>query len=299
MKDKYAEIIQLKKDSLQASRDESDYQDSVADQIKEIAELQAQINRLSLDDSRSAQAQKAQLEEQLAELQKQLSDDQADYAYESQVDSLDKMQEAYEDQKDKEIEALQDSISSTQKIYDMAIDYIENHWDTLYNDLVSWNYEYGSSLESELTSAWNAALDAAKQYGSYIDALNAMGGSSGNSSNGSGNSNIVGGIEDGGGYTDEDAIKAIVSQMKRNANAWHNASSSEQKKLDAENARLGAQLAQYGVTAYRDERSGVWYTSGGRRLFDVYHAGGIVGTDGNLKQKEMMAILEKGEAVLD
>lgn len=59
MKDKYAEIIQLKKDSLEASREESDYQESVAEQIKEISDLQMRINLLSLDDSRSAQAQKA------------------------------------------------------------------------------------------------------------------------------------------------------------------------------------------------------------------------------------------------
>lgn len=53
----------------------------------------------------------------MADLQKELSDYQADYAYDKQVDSLDKMQEAYEDQKDKEIEKLEESISSTEKIY--------------------------------------------------------------------------------------------------------------------------------------------------------------------------------------
>lgn len=74
LKESYAELIQLKKDSLQASREETDYQDDVADRVKEIAKLQQQINALSLDDSRDAQAQKLALEEQMAELQKELAD---------------------------------------------------------------------------------------------------------------------------------------------------------------------------------------------------------------------------------
>lgn len=112
LKTSYGELIDLKKESLQASKDETDYQDNVAEKVKEIAKLQQQINALSLDDSRDAQSQKAALEEQLAELQKELADTQADYAYNAQVDSLDKMQEAYEKQKDDEIKKLENSISS-------------------------------------------------------------------------------------------------------------------------------------------------------------------------------------------
>lgn len=40
LKESYAELIQLKKDSLEASREETDYQDDVADRVKEIAKLQ-------------------------------------------------------------------------------------------------------------------------------------------------------------------------------------------------------------------------------------------------------------------
>lgn len=73
LKDKYSEIIDLKKESLQASKDEADYQDEVADKVKEMAKLQEKINALALDDSRSSVAKRKELEEQLADAQKELS----------------------------------------------------------------------------------------------------------------------------------------------------------------------------------------------------------------------------------
>lgn len=120
LKDKYSEIIDKKKESLQLSKDEADYQDEVADKVKEMAKLQEKINALSLDDSRESIAKRKDLEEQLADLQKELASDQADHAYDKQTDNLDKMQEAYEKEKDAEIKKLQDSISSEEKLYQMA-----------------------------------------------------------------------------------------------------------------------------------------------------------------------------------
>lgn len=98
--------------------------------------------------SREAQAEKAALLEELKELQSDLADEQADRTLEAQEDALDKMEESYHEEKDKEIEILEDSISSYQKLYDMAISYIETHWDTLYNELISWNthYQYGDGV---------------------------------------------------------------------------------------------------------------------------------------------------------
>ena len=127
MKDTYAELIELKKESLETSRDEEDYQDDIADRVREIAELQAKIDALSLDDSRDAQAQRADLLEEMNELQKELADQQRDHAIEQQQESLDEMQEAYEDQKDQEIDVLEQSISSQEKLYRMAYSIGHNH----------------------------------------------------------------------------------------------------------------------------------------------------------------------------
>ena len=73
LKDKYAELIDARKEAMEVAKEEDEYEQSIADQIKEIADLQQRIDILSLDDSRDAQAQKIQLEEELAELQKELA----------------------------------------------------------------------------------------------------------------------------------------------------------------------------------------------------------------------------------
>lgn len=209
------------------------------------------------------------------------------------------MQEAYEKEKDKEIEVLENSISSTQKLYTAAIEYIKNNWDTLYDELIAWNTQMGTSINKSITESWRAASEAVKQYGGDVEAaLNQYGqGSSGSSggSSGSSNNDIVG--DSTTGPSNERIIGDIVSKMEDNAAAWHRASAAEQARLDKENDELGRSLSRYGINAYR--KGGVWYFDGGKRLFDYYHAGGIAGSSGSLKQREMIAVLEKGEAILD
>lgn len=134
--DKYREIVDLQKKSLDLEREKDKYTKDVTEKTKSIAELQVRIAMLDLDDSREAQAEKRKLQEQLAEEQSDLAETQADHAYEATSDMLDNMADAYEDEKNKEIEILQDSISSAEKIYQMAIDRINNHWSTLYDDLL-------------------------------------------------------------------------------------------------------------------------------------------------------------------
>lgn len=92
--------------------------------------------------------------------------------------------------------------------------------------------------------------------------------------------------------------------MKVNAAAWVSKEDAKSQQLVTENERLANQLAQFGVYASKKfdaqgRSDGVWYLSDGRKLFDVYHKGGIVGDYANLKDNEVMAKLEKGEVVLD
>ena len=302
MKDAYSEIIDLKKESLQASKDEADYQKSMASKMREIAKLQARIDALSLDDSREAQAEKAALLEELNELQGELADEQADKTLEAQENALDKMEESYHAEKDKEIEILEDSISSYQKLYDMAIDYIETHWDTLYGELISWNTQYGDVLNSEITTAWDNCLAAAQRYGSYVSALGSIG--SDIESSQSGGTNLpVGDTNYDSASSSEDMIHAIIKEMYANSRQHGSEDAAGQLYLNKRNLALGAQLAQYGITAVRGS-DGVWYVNrvGGELLYDkykkyIYHKGGIVG-GGDVKSNEQIAKLKENEWVL-
>jgi len=324
MKDAYSKIIELRKEALDAAKDEADYEDEVAAKVKEIAKLQERINALSLDDSRDAQAQKIKLEEEMAELQKELSDTQSDYAREAQKEALDDMQEAYEAQKDQEIAALENTISSYQKLYDMAINYIDQHWQTLYQELISWNYEYGSVLNQEITDAWAQCELAAQRYGTSVkDMLAGLRAEiasittqisnigSGPNTLGPGDdgmSGILGPSDVDTSTTDADMVRAIVARMKKLSAQWSTFNPKDTNDaLHKQAAIEAAKLDQYGVHAeYRDSDGTWWITkdrlnsSGvGKLLYSVYHTGGYVDGQAPLGRKEVPAVLEKGELVLD
>lgn len=167
----YKELVDLKKDMIKQTKEEGKYEDKVAEKVKEIAKLQAQVDKLALDSSREAAAQRAKLMEDLAEKQKDLNELQADNAYDAQMDALDKMVDDNDERVDKEIEAMENSISSEEKVFQLAVQRISNEWDTLYGDLIDWNTEAGNTLNQEITEEWNKALAAAKQYGDYLTAL--------------------------------------------------------------------------------------------------------------------------------
>ena len=299
MKDAYSEIIDLKKKSLQASKDEATQSKTMATRLRKIAKLQARIDALSLDDSREAQAEKAALLEELSELQSDLADEQADRTLEAQEDALDKMEESYRDEKDKEIEILKDSISSYQKLYDMAISYISDNWDSLYDELIGWNTEYGDVLNSDITSAWDNCLAAAQRYGDYVTALNSIGADieSSNSGGGSGGNFIIGDTEYDSSFTSEEGARAAVNRMKENSALWGTASQSKRAALERDNKRIAqTELPKYGVYATLGG-NGVWYLPDGRKLYEVYHNGGVVG-NGDIKSNEQLALLKDKEWVL-
>lgn len=293
--DKFRDIIELKKESLRLSEDEDDYEREVAKRVKEIAEKQEKINQLDRDDSREANAEKQRLAQELAELQEELADYQADYSYNAQVDALDREADAFEDTKNAEIDRVESSVQREVDVYNAAIARINAGWDALYNDLMEWNETYGDMIDGpdSITSAWRTAMEAAMEYGDVVSALEGI------------SSNIAYEEEQArNAQYAEDKVHTIIKEMYANGQAWGSANASEKSRLDKRNLALGAQLAQYGITAVRGS-DGVWYVNrvGGEHLFDkykkyTYHTGGIAGETPGLKNNEISAILEKGEAVI-
>lgn len=252
--DRYKKIIDLKKESLEATKEENDYNKEVTSKISEIAKLQSRINQLSLDDSREAQAEKKSLEEELSKLQTDLADYQADYSLDKQLDSLDDMSDAYEEEKNKEIEIARESISSTEKLYRLAVERItdawKNDWNGLFKDIIDWNYDAGSSIESEIVDRWNKATDALKTYGLTLDAIN--GKMSGSKSDDDSENVIVSASNE---HID---IKPIADKMKSNSLEWLTVSGSEQENLHSENRKLANDLQD--ITGKKiSPKDGLWY----------------------------------------
>lgn len=144
--DAYNDIIDKRKEAIESAKEEYEYEEEVADKVKEIAELQAKIDKLSLDSSREAQAQKAALMEELIEKQKDLNDTQSEHAYDAQIEELDKMAEEYEEEKNAELETLRESIGTVQDL--------------------------GTVIDTRVTNAWKNAKKAVEEYGQSVAGLN-------------------------------------------------------------------------------------------------------------------------------
>lgn len=171
--EQWNKIIEAKKEALRTAKEEESYDKKVSEYVSYIAETQAKIIQLSLDDSREAQAQKAELEKQLADYQADLADYQADHAYDAAVDALDREKEAHEAEKNAEIERLELTLSSEQKLYEAAMARLDTGWGQLYDQLIAYNTEYGNRINDDITAAWESARLAVERYGSYAAAVSA------------------------------------------------------------------------------------------------------------------------------
>lgn len=272
--DKYNEIIDKQKESLRLTKEQEEYDEDVADKLKEINKIQDQIDLLSLDDSLEAKAKRKELEEDLADLQKELADKQKDRAYDVITEALDKSAEDFSEKVDDEIEDLQDSISSTQKVYDLAIKKIrETTWDDLYKELIDWNYEFGDSLTQNVITAWNQATEAAKEYGGYLEYLEKTG------------MLITSDNIDPDSDSDRSTIVAPkleydlygkdpvdwLERMRANSKEWMTATAERRSVLDKENLDLGELLGDYLGAELQRGSNGIWYIGSpdkGKRLYD-------------------------------
>ena len=302
--------LEKEKEALDIAKKEADYQERLADSSKKIAKLKADIAKLANDDSRAARVMEAELREELAEAEKEQTDIQEEYATDKRKESIDEMIDLNDSLAEEEIKTLENTISSEQKLHDKAIDYIEKNWDTLYEDLILWNYEYGSDLEDEITSAWDNCLKAAEKYGSYTAALKGIG--SYEDGTGSGSNITLGttGGMDRGHLTNAQSAGEIVRTMLKIGSKWSpSLSETESNRIHSDVAVEAEKLKKLGIVPEFDPASGVWYiksdsnnpANAGKALIatykDVYHTGGIAG-GGTLRENEMIALLEKGEPII-
>lgn len=189
-----------------------------------------------------------------------------------------------------------DTISSEEKLYRAAIQRIDQGWGSLYDDLMNWSLQYGNVTQNEITSAWAAASQAVQQYGSYLEAVAQT--QSRLASFDAGSFNVVGTTTGSTTTNTQSTVKGLVSQMKANSAAWFD-ENADKKGLERSNEQLAAEIsALLGRDVVKD--NGTWYldSKGGRKLYSVYHGGGVAGNTPELWQDELFAKLKKGEMVL-
>ena len=160
----YQKIIDLRKELIESAKDEYDYEADVAEKVKEIADLQSRIDQLALDDSRSAQAERASLMQELAEKQKDLADTQGDHATDAQIEALDKMAEDYEQQRADEIELMRNTVTQSDEI-----------WNAFYDTILGKTVTVGESVDEHIANAWIRAAQAVNDYSAAMSGINAGG----------------------------------------------------------------------------------------------------------------------------
>jgi hypothetical protein len=283
---------------LKLTEQETDYNKTLRDKLKEIAKIEEQLNLLELDDSREATAKKKELAEELADLQEELADYQSDYSTEAAQDALDKQADAFSDAKEEEEKEAKKTIESTEKVYQLAIARMKEDGDSLYQELIDYNYEYGSKLESVVTSAWDSCKDALKEYQYDYEAMvKAI-----STEYVTPNTEFTDMSTVESGSTSYSKVADYVQQMKDNSAEWKTRFAAGESKaslsyLNTANQTLAAQIGQIlGVTPLYNSDTGEWYLNG-QKLYSIYHDGGVVGTD--MKGDELMARLQKNEWVLN
>lgn len=160
----YQKIIDLRKELIESAKDEYDYEADIAEKVKEIADLQSRIDQLALDDSRSAQAERASLMQELAEKQQELADTQGDHATDSQLDALDKMAEDYEQQRADEIEIMRNTVTESEEL-----------WDAFYQTILGNTAIVGASVDEHIANAWIRAAQAVNDYSAAMSGISSGG----------------------------------------------------------------------------------------------------------------------------
>lgn len=262
-KDAISDIVEKQKESLKITKEQNDHEASLAEKLKKIARLRDEIDILSLDNSREAQAEKIAKQEEYDELIKEYADEQAEYSITIQTETLEKTEDALLESKDKEIQAAENTLNSTEKLYQEAIKRIETDWDTLYEDLLKWNYEYGSTLEKDLVNAWDSAAEAVQRYGSFVAALEGVQSHTNLGSSYIGNAGVTTGSE----MTDE--MSAIYNRMKQNSFDWFlSGDKSKQADLSSENKSLAKEWEALTGQALTSKDFS-WYTSDGSLFYSL------------------------------
>lgn len=256
-KDAMQDLIEQRKKMIELQKDNVDYEQKLSDYTKRIAEIQFKINQLSLDDSREAQAERAELIEQLRELQGEAADYMGDQWREKTEEALDDQYDVYEENIDKQKKALEESIASEEKLYQLAIARISQNFDTLYQDLINYNTAYGNQLNDTIIKIWENASKAVREYGGYVEAILALQ----DKIDGRG-TNVIGNSS-GKALTEED--RSIIAQMKANSRQWYIVETDEERNaLTQANANLASQLSQrYAL----NPTTGLWTNDYGEALY--------------------------------
>lgn len=178
----YTDKIDAQLESLRAKDEEYQFNKELEKKNKELADLQAELLAIQLDDSDYGKKKRLELEEEIAEKTEELNDFQHDHAIDLQEDALQKEKENAEDALDAKKEALEEEyqavIDNYEKQKDALEAYLDDEWNLrqeayrlinkggkeLYDSLIEYNRHYGNAVDADVKQQWDKAYTSLKKY---------------------------------------------------------------------------------------------------------------------------------------
>jgi hypothetical protein len=162
--DAYDELIEKKKEELDAEKDLYDFQKNVNGQQKNIADIKRKLAALSGDNSASARAERARLQAELAEAESELADTYYDRSINNQQTALDNERETFTEKKEDEMDAWDKYLENPEKVIKDSIGTVKDNAGTVLKTINSTASEYGLSLSKILTQPWKDGAQAIQSY---------------------------------------------------------------------------------------------------------------------------------------
>lgn len=166
--DAYDRLTQSQIDALDAAKDLHEYENSIKEKTKDIADLERQKAALANDDSLAAIAKRKQLEEQLAEAKKNLSEEEYQHSIDQQKDTLNKNYEAFEEERNKEIEALRLTLENRELLISNSLETVKANTALVGEQIALIAQEHGVIVSDAVISSWKSGENAIASYGTVL-----------------------------------------------------------------------------------------------------------------------------------
>jgi hypothetical protein len=143
---------------------------------------------------------------------------------------------------------LNNASEMTKRVNDRMQAYLSGSSSTLYQELLNWNKQYGTGMDSDIISKWEKAIGLVQQYNQTLQGISGGGGFQ---------------FENYTGNSDRDKT---LAEMRANRNAWNKKTDEKEKKrLNDKNIQLAKKIG-YSFNS----KDGNYYSDkdGSRLIFD-------------------------------
>lgn len=166
------EYIDKRKEALDKEKEYYDFQKQMSNQSTEINKIRSQIAVLEGDDSLEATAKRRKLNSQLSELLSEYEDQQKEHEYDVINSAYDETLDKFKENEEEVLHELETSLTAQNEAIANALAAVKDNYSEVYGVLGQLADQYQFELTDSLTSPWESAEDALKQYLDAVGKLN-------------------------------------------------------------------------------------------------------------------------------